>query len=370
MKAWLIDDERYCLEELAWLLKQYPDFELEGMDTDPVKALVSIAAHLPDVVFLDIDMPKIDGLELALRIQEQCPGIIVIFVTAHAKYALEAFKVHPLDFLLKPVRQGRLDDCVTHLRKHYALLNPKMEAEPSLKICCFGTFELISENEVKWGTRRVKELLLYLIDRNGAPSSKTELLSALFGGQNDKNTLHNLYMTIYRLKGLLYTIDPKGKLIKLREDNALILAPGVCDFTDFMCFADENPVITEKNGLEAARVLSLCRGSYLKKESFEWSEESVSETEAEYERIALGLGSCHIAAGRLSEAEGVLNGLLLRNPLSEEAHTLLLDLTLKAGSWDVYLARYEQYARILKKELGLKPAAPYREQYERLKHLH
>lgn len=367
MKVWLIDDERPCLDEMAWLLKQYPDLEVTGMDTDPAKALESIAEYMPDAVFLDIDMPKMDGLELALLIQERCPGIILIFVTAHAQYALEAFKVHPLDFLLKPVKQTRLDDCIAYLRKHYVLLHPERVERPQLMILCFGTFELICENEVKWGTRRVKELLLYLIGRNGSQASKLEMLGALFGRQNDKSTIHNLYMTIYRLKSLLYTMDPERKLIRLTEDNALIIAPGVCDFTDFIRFAGENAVITEKNAKEAERVLSLCRGHYLEKESFEWADDNTNEVETEYERIALGLGSCHIAAGRLIEAERVLTVLLLRSVLCEEAHTLLLDLTMQTGSHDAYMARYEQYARILKKELRLKPAVRYREHYERLK---
>lgn len=367
MKVWLIDDERPCLDELAWLLKQYPDLELAGMDVDPVKVLGSIAENPPDAVFLDIDMPKLDGLELALRIQERCPGVIVIFVTAHAQYALDAFKAHPLDFLLKPVRQARLDDCVTHLRKHYTLLHPEGATKRMLTLRCFGAFELACEIEVKWGTRRVRELLLYLIDRNGSPASKPELLGALFGGQDDKNTLHNLYMTIYRLKSLLDTLDPEHKLIRLTEDYTLIIAPGVCDFTDFIRFARNNAVVSEENAAEAARALDLYRGVYLEKESFEWAVESTHEVEAEYERIALGLGSCHIAAGRLQEAERILIELLCRNALCEEAHTLLLDLTLQSGNREIYLGRYEQYARILQKELRLKPAARYREQYECLK---
>ena len=112
MKIWLIDDEQPCLDELVWLLKEYPDLELAGMDTNPLRALETLSHSPVDALFLDIDMPKLDGLELALRIQEKCPGIIVIFVTAYAQYALEAYKVHPVDFLLKPVKQTRLDDCI------------------------------------------------------------------------------------------------------------------------------------------------------------------------------------------------------------------------------------------------------------------
>ena len=367
MKAWLIDDEQPCLNELAWLLKQYPDMEIAGMDTDPVRALGFIMECPPDAVFLDIDMPKLDGLELALRIQQQCPGIIVIFVTAHARYALEAFASHPLDYLLKPVRRERLDDCVAHMLRQHALLHPERPAKRTLVLRCFGTFEIACDTEIKWGTRRVRELLLYLISKNGSPASKTELLDVLFRGQNDKSTVHNLYMTIYRLKSLLDTLDSERKLIRLTENNALILAPGVCDYSDFMRFTRENAVITEENAPEAERVLSLCRGPYLEMEGFEWVSESTHVVENEYERIALGLSNIYIATDRLPEAECILTSLLKRNALCEEAHTLLLDMALSTGNRSAYLVRYKQYASILQKELREKPAARYCEQYERLK---
>lgn len=367
MKIWLIDDEQPCLDELAWLLKQYPDLELAGMDTNPVRALESMSDATPDAVFLDIDMPKLDGLELALRIQEKCPGVMVIFVTAYSQYALEAYQAHPLDFLMKPVKQTRLDDCVLHLRKHYALLHRSEPAKGGLVIRCFGDFELICERTVKWSTRRARELFLYLIGKNGFPVSRRELLDVLFDGQNDKSSLHNLHMTIYRLKSLLDIIDPERRLIWLTEDSALLFAPGICDFTDFMRFARENAVVTERNASGAACALELYRGSYLEKESYGWADESANEAETEYERIALGLGSFYIAAGHQQSAEDVLTALLTRNVLCEEAHTLLLDLALKTGSREAYLTRYEQYARIMKKDLGLKPDSRYRERYEHLK---
>lgn len=367
MKAWLIDDERPCLSELAWMLKQHPDIEIAGMETDPVKALGLISECPPDAVFLDIDMPKLDGLELALRIQQQCPGVIVIFVTAYARYALDAFAAHPLDYLLKPVRRERLDDCVAHLLRRHALLHPERPAKRTLALRCFGTIEIACDTEIKWGTRRVRELLLYLISKNGSPVSKTELLDVLFCGQNDKSTVHNLYMTIYRLKCLLDTLDPERRLIRLTEDNALMLVPGVCDYSDFMRFARENAIITEENAPEAERVLSLCRGPYLENESFEWVGESADAAENEYERIAIGLGSVYIATDRLTDAERILTSLLKRSALCDEAHTLLLDMALRTGDHTAYLIRYKQYAGILQKELREKPAARYREQYERLK---
>jgi two-component SAPR family response regulator len=164
-------------------------------------------------------------------------------------------------------------------------------------------------------------------------------------------------------------IDPMRRYIRLTEDIALNFEPKVCDFSDFMRFARENKVITAANAEAAAHILELCRGQLLEKESFEWVSESCYEIDAEYERIAQGLGSCCFAAGRLQKAEWSLNLLLRRNPLCEEAHTLMFDIALQSDSLEAYMERYEQYARVMKKDLHMKPKQYYREKYEALKQL-
>jgi two-component SAPR family response regulator len=362
----LVDDEKPCLEELRWQLRKYPDIEIAGAYTNPSTALAAAAESCSDAVFLDIDMPGVSGLELALRIQAQCPGAVVIFVTAHAQYALEAFNVFPLDFLLKPVKEARLDETVKHLRAQHALL-AAAAPESRVQIRCFGPFELRAGTEVKWGTRRVRELLLYLIDRGGASPTKEEMLSALFGGQADKSTANNLYMTIYRLRALLTALDAEGRYLRLSDDCGLRITPDVCDVTDFMAFARDNAVITGKNAVEASRILSLARGPYLENEPFDWAAERAPELEAEYERIALGLAAYHAVAGRAPEAENVLSALLARNPLSSDGYEALLELCMSGGKQAAFRERYEQYTRMLKKELRVRPPARYREYYAALK---
>jgi two-component SAPR family response regulator len=150
------------------------------------------------------------------------------------------------------------------------------------------------------------------------------------------------------------------------DDYSLAVAPGVCDYADFAAFA-RSGAVTGKNAAEAARMLALCRGPYLEKETYEWAVESAREIEAEYERIALELAGYHAAGGRVPEAENVLSALLARNPLSAEGCEALLDLCMGGGDRAAYCQRYEQYARLMKKEFRLKPQARYREHYERVK---
>jgi len=366
MKAYLVDDEQPCLDDLSWQLSHYPDIELAGAYKNSVRALEAIENDRPDVVFLDIDMPRMSGLELAHSIQARHTGVIIVFVTAYAGYALDAYKAYPLDFLVKPVLEEQLEQTVSHLRQQHTLLHPQEEKHIGLNIKCFGSFEVNAPCEARFPTRRVKELLLYLIGRNGVAATRDELLCALFAGRNDQNALNNLYVTLSRLKTLLDCWDASRLSVRLTEDNALTIAPGVCDFTDFMAFAGQNAALSEKNAEEAARALSLYRGPYLEKETYEWAADCAREAEAEYERVALGLAGCYAAAGRAAEAESVLFALLTKNPLSEEGHRALLDLYMRTGNRKAYLAGYEEYARVLKKELRLKPAAVYRSHYEAL----
>ncbi len=366
MKAYLVDDEKPCLDDLSWLLSRYPDIEVAGAYKNSVRALEAIENELPDVVFLDIDMPRMSGLELAHRIQVKHTGVIIVFVTAYAGYALDAYKAYPLDFLVKPVLEDQLEQTVLHLRQQYALLHPGEDKQNCLTIRCFGSFEINASCEVHFPTRRVKELLLYLISRNGVAATREELLDALFAGKNDRNTLNNLYVTLSRLKTLLDCWDGARASVRLTENNALIVAPGVCDYTDFMAFAMQNAALSEKNLEGAAYAFSLYRGPYLEKETYEWAVHCAREAEAEYERVALGLAGCYSAAGRTSDAESVLFTLLTKNPLSEEGHRALLDLLMRTGNRKAYLAEYEEYARVLKREWRQKPAAVYREHYETL----
>ena len=365
MKVWLIDDELPALKEMAYLLSQYKEVEIIGADTASLEALEKMQQNPSDAVFLDIDMPELNGLETAVRIRDAAPQTLVIFVSAYPQYALEAYATHPEDFLLKPVRQQRLHSCMEHLKKRFP---PALHTgKTPLTIRCFGAFHIGAPIEVRWETRRVRELFLYLIDRCGSPASNQELAEVLFGEPSDKKTLHNLCMTLYRLKGLLYQMDPTQTLLRLTEQNALLIAPGVCDFSDFMRFARANAVVCTGNASEAARVLRLCEGPYLDGMGFDWAAESARETEEEYERIALGLSDWYQANAKDEEAGRMLNAMIQRGGFCEEAHVKLMELALAKNDREGFLSCYLQYARTLKRELGQSPSRRLREAYERLK---
>jgi two-component system LytT family response regulator len=112
MKTLIIDDERLARKELIGLLKQFPEIEIAAECANAEEAKAAIALHHPELIFLDIQMPGKNGFEL-LQELEAVPK--VIFVTAYDEYALKAFEVNALDYLLKPVEEERLADAMHKL---------------------------------------------------------------------------------------------------------------------------------------------------------------------------------------------------------------------------------------------------------------
>ena len=107
MRAIIIDDERLARKELKSLLKEYHEIEIVDECSSPEEALKSIEKHNPDLLFLDIQMPEKTGFDL---LQELDKSPKVVFVTAFDEYAVKAFEVNALDYLLKPVDPERLKE--------------------------------------------------------------------------------------------------------------------------------------------------------------------------------------------------------------------------------------------------------------------
>jgi two-component system LytT family response regulator len=114
LKVILIDDERLARSELKRLLQEFPDVEIIGEAANADEAIEKIESLNPDLIFLDIQMPGKTGFDLLAQL-EKAPH--VIFVTAYDEYALKAFDVNALDYLMKPVEPKRLADALLKVKQ-------------------------------------------------------------------------------------------------------------------------------------------------------------------------------------------------------------------------------------------------------------
>lgn len=115
MKAFLVDDEPLAVIRLRRMLEETGRADIAGASSDPGEALEQLRRIRPDVLFLDIEMPGISGFDLLERLGDPQP--LVVFTTAYDQYALEAFKVNSIDYLLKPVEAAELNRALGKLER-------------------------------------------------------------------------------------------------------------------------------------------------------------------------------------------------------------------------------------------------------------
>jgi two-component system, LytTR family, response regulator LytT len=119
--AVIVDDEQLALEELAYLLKSFPDIEVAGTGRNGLEAIDLIEQLEPDLVFMDVQMPGLDGLSVIGKLREKrIPLPYFIFATAYDQYAIEAFRLEAMDYLLKPVDRERLGQTIERARRALA----------------------------------------------------------------------------------------------------------------------------------------------------------------------------------------------------------------------------------------------------------
>ena len=115
IRALIVDDEQPARDRLRRLLAEAPDVEVAGEADDGEHAMEETARLRPDVIFLDIQMPGCTGMEVAAALPSPRPHIV--FCTAFDQYAVDAFELHALDYLLKPVNRARLDKALERIRR-------------------------------------------------------------------------------------------------------------------------------------------------------------------------------------------------------------------------------------------------------------
>ena len=111
LSAVVIDDEQLARDELTFLLKEFPEIEITGSAADGLQAIGLIERVEPDLVFMDVQMPGLDGMGVIRKLRETSDALPhFVFVTAYDHYAIEAFRMEAMDYLLKPVDKSRLGE--------------------------------------------------------------------------------------------------------------------------------------------------------------------------------------------------------------------------------------------------------------------
>ena len=199
LRAYLVDDEPLALARLRRLLERTGRVEVTGSTTEPEKAVLAMTEDSPDVCFLDIQMPRLNGFELLARLPSQP---IIVFTTAYDQYALEAFGVNSVDYLLKPIEPEALDRA---LKKVERLRGSGQFAQPDLQALIKKLTDSLPETRPAYLERIASRLgdRLWFLDLTHVTHfyAEDKLTYAVFQGK--------AYCVDYAITELEKKLDPK-----------------------------------------------------------------------------------------------------------------------------------------------------------------
>jgi two-component system LytT family response regulator len=215
MRAMIVDDEIYARRSLETLLTATEEFEVVSVCANAVEALQSIDAAAPDVLFLDVQMPKVNGFQLLSMLdRERVPN--VVFVTAFDSFAVKAFEENALDYLLKPVLRERLDVTVGKLKR--AAVEPRtgLYDGPLLeRIPCTGQncIRLIDVGDIE--QVRCSAAGVYIVTPKG--EFLTELTMQVLEHKTDLERCHRQYLVDVRQIEEIHRPEPRAAVLRMKS---------------------------------------------------------------------------------------------------------------------------------------------------------
>jgi two-component system LytT family response regulator len=211
----IVDDEGLSRRGIELRLREASDFQILAQCASGREALAAVQAHQPDLVFLDIQMPGLSGLEVVAQLpQESLP--LIIFVTAYDQYAIKAFEAHAIDYLLKPIDDARFAAALERAREHLRARSATEQRDRLMEVIAeiSGSGELVLEDVLARGTKALESRHPEIIPiRQGRETTRVPVASIQWvDAAGDYMCIHAegqtyiLRGTMKELEGLL---DPK-----------------------------------------------------------------------------------------------------------------------------------------------------------------
>jgi len=239
IRVLLSDDEALARDRLRSLLEEESDLEIVAECGDGKEAIATIERERPDLVFLDIQMPEVDGFGVVQELREVMP--LTIFVTAYDRYAMKAFEVHALDYLLKPVGKERLAGALERARRELQQpaddtfqrrvlellgdLEARQQAPERIIIKSDGEIVCLKPNEIDWAESAGNYVCLHV---GGATHILRETITALesrLGPRQFMRVHRSTLVNVDRIKTLKPSLYGDYSIL-LRDGTKLTLSRG------------------------------------------------------------------------------------------------------------------------------------------------
>jgi two-component SAPR family response regulator len=351
IRAIIVDDELPSINIMKRLLANTGKVQVNSSFDNANEALEYLKSNIVDVIFLDIQMPEVDGLELAnIIITRSLNKCKIVFVTAYNQYAIEAFEVNALDYLLKPVKRDRLNKTLDRLIEES---NIKI-ATTIMSVKCFGKFEVYADNKlVKFRTKKAEELLALLINNEGKSVPRSKIIDYLWTDFDGDKALVNLNTTLYYVRKALQDNGLDISIIFDRETYKIDTKNIICDY-----FTLKNYLPYSNNEHEdisnVHKILDLYKDDYLVANDYVWSISMRLSLKEKYISLLLLMVEYYCNKGQKERAIAFLKDAFSKECINDAIVYRLMELLIEQKKYSLALKYYNSYKNTLI-EFGRKP---------------
>ncbi len=360
MKAILIDDEQLALDYLEHQLLSIEDLQVIGKFTDPFVGRQAIIESDVDIVFLDIHIPELNGIELAEQLLEGNPKVDVIFVTSYDEYAIKAFELNALDYLLKPVKQQRLMNTMQRIKSSRETSSSVIQSHEKIQMNMFQHVSLSTQGQMlplSWRTAKVEHLFLYLIQHRGQAVSKQELMELLWPEVDQDKALKQLYTTIYHIRKTLEPFESYFSISNTTTGYLLTLEQVELDVEQFEQFIHAQLPLNVDTIQEYKHVINMSSGEYLLGYDYVWVESERQRLQLLWITMALKMVEWYYANHMLEEALVLSLDINRRYPFDEDTYFYLMKIFARLGKDLSVHQQYNKLQKLLLEEFQTTPNA-------------
>ena len=367
MRVMAVDDEQLALDYIENLLLRMDEISLIERTQETGTALQKLADQHFDVLFLDIEMPELNGLAMADQVALISPATAIVFVTAHRDYAIEAFELEAIDYLVKPIRFERMKKTIYRLMR--TIDHETNGINTGLVISLKQKIKFQDQNdhavELKWRTSKARELFLYLLHHFNKTVSKAEIVEIIWSEADAEKAFSQLYTVVYHVRKTLAPFRKHLQLVSHDEGYCLTMenvSVDIFEWKKIMFQAEQRIRQGKTEELEA--YLESYQGDYLTYSSLLWPEEERINQQLIWREKAMALAEHFESDDRWERALRWYTKILHRHPLDEEVHFLIMKLLARLKRPDQVEQQYARLKKTLDEELGLKPDPLVTDWYE------
>lgn len=353
LKILIVDDEPLSVKRLKRILLENVEIDYIQTFLNPLEAYEFSKGHAIDVAFLDISMPEINGMKLSHLLLGNNPSIHIIFVTGYHEYAVQAFELGALDYLMKPVTVERVHKTLDKLKKtHYS-----EETAPSIEVCLFNGLAIYQKRArkgmLKLRSPKTEELFAFLLCKRRV--SREEIIDTLWNGLEPEKALKNLNSTVYYIRKAIGS-NKLGIHIQTNKKEVWIEEGDFhCDLYQFERLYKQIKQASNLSGDLFKQVGALYTGELLRGKAYEWASEEAHWLEGKYIEILEAAATFHSKRNELNEALHFLKEVLKRDSLKEDIHYEIIRLYVQHGRKNDAWRQFSQLEELLRCELGTVP---------------